>query len=565
MKCKFEAKDMSEVFETMEKKYGENWDEAYSIKTEYSQTGLICVQVTPLNVDSVNWNSVKEMVEKDIILEDDEIASTVDELLSEFNAIKVTISISEDGMNAYLSIFPGSLKEKLSEKSLYEMLQDENIVYGIKEEKIEKLCSFIITEPFEKILIAEGKQPTKSHDAKIEYLFPADGFITVKETENEKIDFSKRKQIFQCKKGDLLLKKTPAIQGMDGMTVTGRKIPAQQYKDINLLQFIGNKHTLSLSEDGLGIIALADGQPYLTNIGKIHIRKVFIVNHNLDYSVGDVEFDGTVIIHGDVEVPFQVHAKGDIFIDGVARNTYISGESNIIIHGGVSGSGQGRVECQKDLTVSFLNNVTVTVDRNCISKDYILNSVVYAGENIIIHGRGTVCGGSLMAGNKIAVKVVGSVGGVKTHLAAGINYLRRKEDVKRNLKISELLHKAGLLSSAMVRLYEQLKTVDSKEKQLELTNLLAKIKLTKKKYMTLIKNIREAPYSKEAENPYRKEKKIIPSISVSEHAYLGLNIQIYSEFVKLPSEIGPTEFRYSIDDNKLKARPIGKWKMEYND
>jgi len=563
MNWKFESKSMDEVFETLEARFGENWDDAYFIKTEYDNSGFISVLVTPIDSNTINWDNVKDMVEKDIILEDDEIASTVDELMSEFNSIKVSVTISDDAMSAYLSVLPGSLKERLSEKALYELLNTENVVYGIHHEKIEKLCSFVITEPFEKILIAEGKHPTKSHDAKIDYLFPADGFITLNEKENEKekVDFSKRKRIFQCKKEDLLLKKTAGIQGIDGMTVTGRKIPAEHYQDINLLQFIGNKHTLSLTEDKMGIKAMADGQPYLTSIGKIHIRKVFIVNHNLDYSVGDVEFDGSVIIHGDVDVPFQVHAKGDIFIDGVVRNTFISGESNITIQGGVSGTGKGHVECQKDLTVSFLNNVTVIVDRNCISKDYILNSVVYAGENIVIHGRGTVSGGSLMAGNKIGLKVAGSVGGVKTMLAAGINYQRRKEDVKRNMQISDLLHKAGLLSSAMARLYEQLKITESKEKQLELTNLLAKIKLTKKKYMTMIKNIREAPYSKEAENPYHKERKVIPSISISEHAYLGLSIQIYSEFVKLPSEIGPTEFRFSFDDRKLKARPIGNWNV----
>ena len=79
----------------------------------------------------------------------------------------------------------------------------------------------------------------------------------------------------------------------------------------------------------------------------------------------------------------------------------------------------------------------------------------------------------------------------------------------------------------------------------------------------MIKNLTISESNKgEAENPYRKEKKIIPSISISEHSYLGVNIQIYSEFVKLPSEIGPTEFRFSFEDKKLKARPIGKWDMK---
>jgi len=35
MNWKFESKSMDEVFETLEERYGENWDDAYSIKTEY--------------------------------------------------------------------------------------------------------------------------------------------------------------------------------------------------------------------------------------------------------------------------------------------------------------------------------------------------------------------------------------------------------------------------------------------------------------------------------------------------------------------------------------------------
>ena len=35
MNWKFESKSMDEVFETLEERFGENWDDAYSIKTEY--------------------------------------------------------------------------------------------------------------------------------------------------------------------------------------------------------------------------------------------------------------------------------------------------------------------------------------------------------------------------------------------------------------------------------------------------------------------------------------------------------------------------------------------------
>ena len=169
---------------------------------------------------------------------------------------------------------------------------------------------------------------------------------------------------------------------------------------------------------------------------------------------------------------------------------------------------------EKDFTSYFLNNVTIITDGNCISRDYILNSNVYAGDNIVVHGRGTVTGGALFAENNISVKIAGSVGGVKTLLAVGINYDRMKENYKTNLRISAVLEKVKELTTADSKILEQIKKVDTDIKRQQLTRLLAKVRLAKKKYFDLIEKLQNQKIK-----TTKKNKQFIPKIIISKACF----------------------------------------------
>jgi uncharacterized protein (DUF342 family) len=554
----FEAVDMKTAFETLENKYGINWHEHYYIETEIKEDTFIKVTVNEVSNNDMplKWDDVNQIISKELILDDKEVDTVVDEIMEAYNEIEITVEISEDEMKASVDIKPGSLKDRIKKKDIYDLFQQENIVFGIKDDVIDTLCQTEITHLISSLIVAEGRFPTSSKDSQIEFKFPKNGYIENSEKPDSKIDYAKRKKIFQCKKGDILVRKSPGVQGIDGTTVTGNKIISEKFKDINLRQLIGNPNTLNLSEDKNVIQALYPGQAYLSDFGKIHIRKIFIVNETLDYSVGDIEFDGSVIIHGDVELPFEVHAKGDIYIEGVVRNTVITSEGSIFIKGGVSGNGNAKIECKKDFTSYFLSNVTIITDGNCISRDYILNSNVYAGDNIVVHGRGTVTGGALFAENNISVKTAGSLGGVKTHLAVGMNHDKMKENYKNNLRISAVLEKIKELTTADSKILEQIKKIDTDIKRQQLTRLLAKVRLAKKKYFDLIKK-----FQNQKIKTIRKNKQFIPKIIISKYVFLGVVIQIYNEKVKLPAELGPTEFTYLFEKKQIGAKPIGKWEM----
>ena len=559
----FSADSMEEVMERMEEKYGDDWYDKYSIDTNAVSGGAISVKVLPLKSAHVNWDEVDELVEKELIIEDTEIEETYEELMSQFSELKIVVSVDSDEMKAFLSIYPGSLKEQITYSVLKEELEKAGVVYGIDEDILKKLTDIDIEESMENILIAQGKSPTPSSDTTIKFLFPKDGYIKIKKSAKETINYSKTREIFQCQKDDKLVERIPGTQGEDGITVTGNPLPAQPSKDINLKQLIGNERAVELSTDQKFLLARKKGQPYLSDLGKIHIREVFIVNKSIDYSVGDIVFDGTVIIHGDVDTPFEVHAKGDILIEGLVRDTRVFGGGFINIMGGASGRGNGVIECKKSLTAKYLNNITIFADEDCISNDYILNSKVYSGGNIIIHGRSIVTGGVLMAEQNISVKVAGNIAGAKTVLGCGIKYNRIKEEQKRNLKVGELLRKLGKISSAMEELRLRLKRCTEKEEQISITKKMAKLKLAKKKYFTTIKNIQSSriqpPPSQEKKKDKSGKKK--PTIYILEHGYPGTIIQIHAEKVKLPAEIGPTQFRYMFDKKKIAAKPYGQWKL----
>ncbi|HPR96359.1 MAG TPA: FapA family protein [Thermotogota bacterium] len=551
----FIVHNLKEAVMQVESKYGLLWQDHYILESQLVPDGSMRVIIREVDEEQlkVDIEDIIKSLDEDLMIDDNEVNSVVEKIIEEYKDYDISVEVSEDEMKAFLTIKPNSEKTKIKREELLEFLSGENIVFGIKEKVLDRICLGCIDRSIESILIAQGKYPVASVDSRVDYLFPKDGFIKLEEEiEGSKINYARRKKIFQCREFDILIEKKPGIQGVDGITVFGKKIPVGKFKDINLCQFIENSETVQISEDNNLLIAKCDGQPYMTKYGKVEVRKVFVVNKSIDYSVGDIEFDGSVIIHGDVEIPFEVHAKGDILIDGMVRNTVVTSEGNIFIKGGVSGVGKAKIECRGSLTTSHLNNVTVIVDGNCISEDYILNSVVYSGDNIVIHGRGLFSGGALFARNNISMKVAGSQAGVKTTISAGIRYMKMIEEYKRNSKVISLMEKINELKTADLKITRQIKMAETQQKRERLSVLQAKIRLAKQKYIELIEKTESTGKTTQS----TEEKKRLPSVIISKQVFFGIIIQIYGEKIKIISELGPSQFSYESEERKICTLPF---------
>ncbi len=553
----FSAYSIEIVLKMIESRFGKDWHKKFFLKTDMGADGKIQAEIYPINSREISMKEIDEIIIKDADFDEAEIEDVYKEIQEEYRAPEITVKISEDLMNACISIIPGTISVKYDKEYLIELLNKNGIVFGIDSEMLSEISKKNIANGIDGLTVAAGNPPGKSSDAKIKLNFPKDGYINIEKDENEKIDYKKTKEIFQCKTGDVLVEKIPMIQGYNGMTVTGENIQAEFARDLDLSQLIGNKKSLGISDDGLKIISKKDGQPYLSDLGKIHIQEIFIVNKNLDYSVGDIDFDGTVVIQGNVELPFEVKAKGDIIIDGLLIDTRIYSERSILVRQGAYGNGNGRMVAKKGITSKYLNNLTVFCDEDIVCEDYIMNSIVLCGGNLLVKGRGKIAGGSVLCGKSISVKIAGAVGGTPTLIGIDIDYRKKKFEMEKFQKISSYLNNLGKLSAVLDKIIAEIKNTTEKEKIEEMMRTMAKIKLSKNKYILLIEETKNQTLKEEIKSSGKKES----FLTIFEKAFEGVKIQVRNDILKLPADIGASKITYDDLKKRIVAKPISKWEI----
>ena len=84
------------------------------------------------------------------------------------------------------------------------------------------------------LVISSGKPFTQGRDAAIAFNFDLDSRTTLvpELSETDKVDFKNIGVIASVKKGEVIAKKIPAEQGVEGITVHGQNLPGEWGMDI---------------------------------------------------------------------------------------------------------------------------------------------------------------------------------------------------------------------------------------------------------------------------------------------------------------------------------------------
>lgn len=175
-------------------------------------------------------------------------------------------------------------------------------------------------------VIARGKETIDAIDDKIIYFFNIDEKRRPVEV-NGKVDYYSIEEIDSVGKDDVLAVVEDGIAGQNGVDVFGRIIEAKAKKALNLKAGQGT----TLIEEGKKVISLIDGKPSL-NDGKICVLPVFQINGDADLKIGNLEFDGNIVVSGSVKEGMKINSGGNVQIGGsvLEANLYSKGEIRII-------------------------------------------------------------------------------------------------------------------------------------------------------------------------------------------------------------------------------------------
>ena len=267
----------------------------------------------------------------------------------------------------------------------------------------------------------------------------------------------------------------------------------------------------------------------------------------MDYSTGNINYDKSVIIGGDIKSGFSVNCGGDLEVGGTIEDAAIRSRGSILCKCGFVGQGKGVIECDGDVHINFINNQTIRCRGSVNIAKEALNSKIFSCGTITVAGKNlSVAGGSLVARDSIICNVVGNSSGVHTNLEAGLDFTLLDKLQKEKKELAQMREKRKNLSKGYKKL-EHIMKIKKKlsEKQISL-------------YAKLIENIAEVDLKIKQIDERRKiimkriQKIGNPFIKILHSAMPGTVLKIGNQSLEVQKEIiGPKTVRLINDKIRI--------------
>ena len=376
----------------------------------------------PAMSDELLNTALRDHVSVETVFLSENTVSAIDE--------SVIITISDDKMSVFIRFIPATNNGKpITKGAILQKLSEHKVNFGIIEENIDEwLNNKIYCTDF---LVAQGKEPEESFDAKVEFKFVLDKKYKPAVTEEGNIDFRQLNLLNHVARDDVLAVLTPEIQGEPGANVLG--VPISARKAVKKTLKTGKN--VILSEDGLTARAECYGHVTI-EADKLVVHNVYTISGDVGPNTGNVDFDGTVTVSGDVLSGYSITATDDIVIQGVVESTNLTAGGNIIVANGIHGGAKAVVTAEKNVTVKFIQESVVKAGGSVYAGSVIYSTVAARDSVYVTSEKGLVRGSEVRARSLIAVKNVGTAfSGGNSQLEVGSD----PDDTENYTKLRDML------------------------------------------------------------------------------------------------------------------------------
>lgn len=331
---------------------------------------------------------------------------------------EIEITISGDKMVAELTITSAFMGNLPSNDDIFSILAKHEVVRGISKKRIQRLLDKASNTKGGRHftdLVAKGLPPKMGKDSYIVGLIPnaLERMLSPKLTDKEKVDMRDFGDIICVQENQAIAKRMPPTEGRAGFSVIGKELVSElgKWKKINLGK-------LAYIKDGQENIVFAktSGLPKVSN-AKVDVDDVF-VSKGVNVATGNINFDGSIIINGDITEKMQVIAKGDVTINGFVESAHIEAGGNIIVTQGASGKLQNQ-DCTfiagGTLFIGHAQGVSIQANSDLIIDKQLAYSDVTCKGNITIgkidNPLGKIFASTIRCNKTIQAGQIGAVSG----------------------------------------------------------------------------------------------------------------------------------------------------------
>ena len=354
------------------------------------------------------------------------------------------INIDSDKMGAYARITVAYGGRSITLDDIKERCEQLDIKFGLSTLYIIQLldiCRHSYPGRIYTLKIAKGLSPVDGIDAQFKQLVSTDNHRKPAPTilANGKVDMLNLGEFITVDMGTVLMQKTPVYLGEPGKTVTSETVQQQQGIDH---PFIVNENVQINPSDPLQLIATKYGVP-IDKQGFISIDDVLLLEE-VTNKTGHVDYNGTVVITGDVEQGMHVNVRGDVTVMGMIDSAHITCGGDLTVQKAVIGQYKKteeekfscEINCQGNFTGTIAQYAHLTIGNNLMLSSQLIHCDTECSGSVNVHNtslsKGSIIGGYTKVSNHIITAIVGTSGATKTviDLVGDVSSLEKIKEVQ---------------------------------------------------------------------------------------------------------------------------------------
>jgi uncharacterized protein len=342
----------------------------------------------------------------------------------------LSIGVNDDAMTATMDLGLAYGGEPIRREQVDAALREAGVVSGILEREIDQALALGVVQGR---VVARGRPARPGQPARFESLIPDMQRRGPSVNERGIADYRELGTLVTVHVGDALMRRFPATAGVAGEDVLGLVVPAPAADDPPFAP--GVTGAAPAQDDPDLLVAVISGQPVLQARGVSVLPTITVPA--IDLNSGNIDFDGTVNVKGDVAPGMQVRASGDIFVVGAVEAAQLEAGGDITVAAGAIGHAHGggaqaqgadlraRLVAGGTVSVLFCESAVVEAGGDIQIGEVALHSELTADNQIIIGKpggrRSQLIGGAAKAAAMLQVGVLGSAAGVATRVEVGYN------------------------------------------------------------------------------------------------------------------------------------------------
>lgn len=297
---------------------------------------------------------------------------------------QVRLDISSDGYEAYAV----AEREGLELSDIQAILEADGIVYGVDL----NAARAAIKDTGVRTLVARGSRHSDGNDGYYKQL-----------DSRPRSDGEKKFDVINVFAGDVIGEIYRPTAGSVGIDIFGRKVQPKEGKPCNV--FTGPEIKRTDTEDKIVLEAAADGYLHV-GAASVEIVPQHTVHGDVDYSAGELEFAGSLIIAGDIKGSGNLKIRHDLRVEGSVEDAKIIAGGNVTVEKSFVGRGDGLIRAGGDVEVNVVLNQMIEAEGSIKVGRECVNAHLIASQKII-GTNATIMGGTIAAGEAVEARTFG--------------------------------------------------------------------------------------------------------------------------------------------------------------